>query len=101
MEDGERMPASCTPPATLVESEVEGSTPKGTQPFLLSIRWIMWSREFPSGVHSGPRYYDAGAEETAMESRPNPHRPRGTCFAWGPSRNHHEGPMLTGTGPSF
>ena len=24
---------------------------------------------------------------------------RGTCFAWGPSRNHLKGPMLDGTGP--
>jgi len=40
-------------------------------------------------------------EETAMEPRPKPRWPRGTCFAWGPSRNRLEGPMLTGTGPFF
>lgn len=35
-------------------------------------------------------------KETVMEPRPNP---RGTCSAWGPSRNRREGPMPTSIGP--
>jgi len=31
-----------------------------------------------------------------MEPRPTPRWPRGTCFAWGPSRNRREGSMLVG-----
>jgi hypothetical protein len=38
-------------------------------------------------------------QDTAMEPRPNPRWPRGTCFAWELLRGCRKGPMLDGTGP--
>src|SRR5580765_809174 len=36
-----------------------------------------------------------------MEPRPNPRRPRGTSFAWGPSWNRPKARCLVGIGPLF
>jgi hypothetical protein len=38
-------------------------------------------------------------QDTAMEPRPNPRWPRGTCFAWELLRGCRKGSMLYGTGP--
>jgi hypothetical protein len=38
-------------------------------------------------------------QDTAMEPRPNPRWPRGTCFAWELLRGCRKGSMLDGTGP--
>jgi hypothetical protein len=38
-------------------------------------------------------------QDTAMEPRPNPRWPRGTCFAWELLRGSRKGSMLDGTGP--
>jgi hypothetical protein len=38
-------------------------------------------------------------QDTAMEPRPNPRWPRGTCFAWELLRGCRKGSMLDGSGP--
>lgn len=38
-------------------------------------------------------------QDTAMEPRPNPRWPRGTCFAWELLRGCRKGSMLDGTEP--
>ena len=38
-------------------------------------------------------------QDTAMEPRPKPRWPRGTCFAWELLRGCRKGSMLDGTGP--